>query len=722
MRLKIHLIGLFVLTSLSVHAQEPDFAWVKRIGDNSAATGNMHGPVVTVDGAGNSYIAGVWLGQSYILDGITLTPPIPTTNTPNGYIAKYDPNGQIVWAKSMTNVMAISGLQGGHYPNKMIVDAQGNIYFSALGATDGHCLINGRYLTDSTATYVSLPNRYAMFLTKLDADGNVRWIKKTSHPQYFLTENIGKLTNEIFFDAEGDINMTGAFHSYVSFNPGDTLKTATDQVSVFLTRYTPTGDILLSKKLDGTTYPKAQFGTEQVRTDASGNLYRWSSRFLNNPKRLYRYSPEGMLSDSLTLNVSVTGLECKLNSFTVNATGDVFIGGYFMGNLILEGTTHAGYGNPNTTDAVLFKLAAPNYGVDWVKTHLTAKSDSYDQLLTDGLGNIYATGQYANAQEAASMVHKYSPDGNQIWAKSLTGLSTPQIPNTGNVTATALCQAQNGGNIRVGGRFAVNAYFSANNHFSTPSLNHYNGFLAQYGLCNTTNPAIDSPLRTILCGQESITLSATLGTPGLTYRWSTPTGIIPAGGAGTIAELTVTRPGKYFLLAQENAECYGKSQEIWITQTPLPNTAVTTQNNTLTATETATGTQYQWLDCGNGNTPVNGADAVSFTPTQNGSYSVKITSEAGCTDTSACYTINSLGMDDPYALNKLLSVYPNPARDAINIQGAADILSVRVLDLQGKELMRSSGQHVSVSGLPGGMYLLEIKTATGIGVKSFVKE
>ncbi|MNK31459.1 Beta-propeller repeat protein [compost metagenome] len=721
MRISTFSIFLLLITSIHTHAQEPDFAWVKRIGDNGAATANIYGPVVAVDQEGNSYLAGVWLGQSYTLDGIPLTSVVPGSNNQNGYIAKYDPNGQIIWAKSMTNILAFSGVVGTSYPNKILVDEQQNIYFCALGSTDAHSVINGHYLTNPSAPLGQLAHKHAMFLSKLDADGNVLWVKKVGHPSYVVTENIGRYTNEIHFDLEGNVNMTGAFHGYVSFSPGDTIVTGTNECAVFLAKYAPSGSLLLSKKLAGVTYPKNQFGTEHVRADASGNLYRWSSRFHTNPKCLYRYNPQGEYLDSVLLGVSITGLECKLNSFAVNSTGDAFIGGYFMGNITLGGTTYPGFGNPNTTDAVLIKLAAPNYEVEWVKTHLTQRSDSFEQLLADAMGNVYATGQYGNAQEAASVIRKYSDDGTLIWSKLLTGLSNPQNPNTGFVNSSALCQARNGGNIWVGGRFSLNAYFSPADHFATPSTNHYNGFLVQYGLCNTENPEIDSPLTTVLCGQESLTLSADLDMPGMTYYWSTPTGMVAIGNTQTTTELTVTEPGKYYLVAQENAECYGKSQEIWVTQAPLPDNGITEQDNTLTATEIAQGTSYQWLDCTNNYAPINGADDVSFTPAQNGTYSVKITSAAGCTDTSACFTIDDLGIHDN-SISELISIYPNPASDEVSIQGVSAIQSVRVLDLQGKELMRGTGKQLVISSLSNGVYLLEIKTLNGIGVKSFVKE
>lgn len=685
-----------ILTALA--QSEPTLAWAKRIGDNSTA--NIYAPVMNIDQQGNSYLAGVWLPHSYTMDGISLTAPISTIqDSPHGYIAKYDPDGQILWAKSMTRIMAFTEILNASYPNKLITDEEGNIYFCASGAVDAHSIINGYYLTDPNATLGIIGHQYNMFLAKLDADGNVLWVKKTAHPYNGVSESVGRFTNEIYLDSEGNINMTGGFRDSIQFSPGNILTTNAGETAVFLTKYSPAGDVLQTRKLEGGVYPGNQFETEHIRTDASGNLYRWSNRTGNNPKRLYRYDETGELLDSLTLTVSTTNqYQPELRGFTVSPSGDIFISGLFFGNLTLQGTTYNGSGS-NNSDGVLFKLNAPNYGVGWVRLFTTSDNDRFNQLLTDGVGNVYALGTNATLSLNRMILQKYTDDGALLFNLPL---------GTGSdVTPASLCPSQNGGNIWVGGRYRGSANFGPGYQFTTPPGNHYNGFLVQYGVCNTANPVITTPLATTLCGQDSITLSANLSNPGLTYFWSTPNGTVAIGGSEITAELTVTQPGKYYLVAQEDAECYGKSQEIWVTQGNLPDNDVTEQNNTLTATEAAPGTTYQWLDCSNNHAPITGADAVSFTPAQNGSYAVVLISQNGCTDTSACYVISTAGLKEGGAKQEII-IYPNPAHQEITIHGDADIKSVRILDVQGKQVLTAANNKVDISTLTPGVYLVEI--------------
>jgi hypothetical protein len=663
-----------IIISTALYAQnEPDFAWAKRIGDNSSP--GVLDPITVIDGQGNSYLAGVFTGQTFTIDGLTISSVYNNGFSNNyGYLAKYNPNGQIIWAKSMLGI-SVTLYSKDVNNNKILVDEQGNIYLCGLYSFNTYrfSVLNDYYMTDTTTQSPLSGSQYNMFLAKLDPDGNVLWVKKTVHPSDY-SEDLSH-SNEIHFDLEGNINMTGGFRDSILFAPGSTLTANTGKVAVFLTKYSPAGDVLQTKKLAGETYPQNQFGTEQVKVDASGHLYRWSNRNANNPKRLYRFDAAGEFLDSLDLNINISvvtgyyGTRSNLNAFAISPVGDAFIGGAYVGNITIGSTTYNGSGS-NNSDAVAFKLTAPNYEMDWIKTYQTTNHDAFNKLLTDGVGNVYALGANASTGASRMLLQKYTDDGTLLWDLPL---------GTGSdVTPASLCQSQNGGNIWVGGMFRNAANFAPGYEWTTPSNTHFNGFLVQYGLCNTANPIINAPVTTILCGQESITLSANLSTSGLTHFWNTPTGTVAIGNSATTAELTVTQPGKYYLVAQENEECYGKSQEIWVTQASLPDVSVTQQEETLTA---MAGNTYQWLDCENGSAAINGANSVSFTPVQNGIYAVQVTSPAGCMDTSACFTIDNLSIHD-IAQNQLFSIYPNPAKDEINIEGATDLQAVRVLDLQ----------------------------------------
>ncbi|GEP51926.1 hypothetical protein FNO01nite_25980 [Flavobacterium noncentrifugens] len=146
------------------------------------------------------------------------------------------------------------------------------------------------------------------------------------------------------------------------------------------------------------------------------------------------------------------------------------------------------------------------------------------------------------------------------------------------------------------------------------------------------------------------------------------------------------------------------------------NTATTTQGNTITAS--AAGATYQWVNCSSAQ-PISGATNATYTATQDGSYAVMVT-QNGCTATSACVTIATLGTDT-FSNNKW-NMYPNPATHQlfINLNEATEIA---IIDMTGKiihhQILKAGKNAVDISLLTSGMYI--IKSASGVNAK-FIKK
>ncbi|MTI31360.1 T9SS type A sorting domain-containing protein [Cytophagales bacterium RKSG123] len=137
------------------------------------------------------------------------------------------------------------------------------------------------------------------------------------------------------------------------------------------------------------------------------------------------------------------------------------------------------------------------------------------------------------------------------------------------------------------------------------------------------------------------------------------------------------------------------------------------------------GYSYQWLDCNNKKTPIEGARSQSFTPTESGSYAVEI-SNGTCNVISTCVDYLILGTDDPELLYGI-NIYPNPTLDRFQIdKGQSTQISIRVLDIRGKELMKkkSKGQQtpIDLSRYPSGMYQLLIDNGEKQWVRKVLKQ
>ena len=143
-----------------------------------------------------------------------------------------------------------------------------------------------------------------------------------------------------------------------------------------------------------------------------------------------------------------------------------------------------------------------------------------------------------------------------------------------------------------------------------------------------------------------------------------------------------------------------------------------------TLTSWATGASYKWLDCNNGYAAVPGATSQTFKPTANGTYAVEV-SNSSCTDTSSCYTIANVGLEE-LLTNTNVEIYPNPASNNVSIKFNK---TVRNLDV---ELLNSAGQIVEsyvfdntrqadvILNVPTGVYIVKISAENSIVFKKLV--
>lgn len=128
---------------------------------------------------------------------------------------------------------------------------------------------------------------------------------------------------------------------------------------------------------------------------------------------------------------------------------------------------------------------------------------------------------------------------------------------------------------------------------------------------------------------------------------------------------------------------------------------------------------YQWIDCDNFNSPIAGETHQIFAPVANGNYAVIISNGNNCTDTSACFAVNFVGMPEFSASG--IFIFPNPARDHLQILTEETIRSVTVSDAFGRQVLRSGTSRIDVSFLAAGMYFLAVETEAGRWRGTFLK-
>ncbi|WP_439516378.1 HYR domain-containing protein [Sediminibacterium sp.] len=166
-----------------------------------------------------------------------------------------------------------------------------------------------------------------------------------------------------------------------------------------------------------------------------------------------------------------------------------------------------------------------------------------------------------------------------------------------------------------------------------------------------------------VCQGQTVTMSANLGD---SYQWQKD-GVDINGAASQTYVATVT--GNYSVTVTNAGGCSGTSSPVTVTVSPAPVVTTTPSGNatlcngSLVITASA-GSVYQWS---------NGATTQAITVTQAGSYSVTVTNQFGCTNTSAPVVVGATDNVPPVAKCKNISV-------AINANGTASITAASIND------------------------------------------
>lgn len=181
-----------------------------------------------------------------------------------------------------------------------------------------------------------------------------------------------------------------------------------------------------------------------------------------------------------------------------------------------------------------------------------------------------------------------------------------------------------------------------------------------------------------VCQGQTVTMNAN---PGDGYQWQKDGIDIPGATAQTYV---ATETGNYAVTVTNAGGCSGTSNAVSITVSPAPVVTTTPSGNatlcngSLVITASA-GSVYQWS---------NGATTQAITVTQAGAYTVTVTNQFGCTNTSAPVVVGATDNVPPVAKCKNITV-------AINSNGTAAITAASIND---GSFDNCSAVNLSVSG------------------------
>jgi hypothetical protein len=95
-----------------------------------------------------------------------------------------------------------------------------------------------------------------------------------------------------------------------------------------------------------------------------------------------------------------------------------------------------------------------------------------------------------------------------------------------------------------------------------------------------------------------------------------------------------------------------------ITLVDLPDTSIVQNGDQLAAV--LAGAAYQWVDCDYNYAIIPDADLQTYAANSSGNYAV-VVSMSSCSDTSSCYNVRTVGVEDQNEEENTLIIYPNPS-------------------------------------------------------------
>ncbi|GAA0873613.1 hypothetical protein GCM10009118_00210 [Wandonia haliotis] len=719
-----------------------DYIWSKTIGGVNSDTSRD----ININSAGDIVVTGEFRG-TVDFDPNAGVSELTSIGSPyDCFVLQLDASGNYLWAKNFGGV-------GGHGSGAGIaIDADDNVYIT--GDFDEACDFDpgaGEYILD-------VPDE-DYFVVKLDVTGDFVWA--------FNSGGLVPANGEsIAVDANNNVLVVGSFRGIRDFDPGTgehtmtsnggfdyyqlmlsqacitttitpdvtSLTAISDECSVS-TLVAPTASTNCGEVITGTHDATLPITTTTTITwtydDGNGNTSTQTQEVIIDDVT----SP---VADVATLSDIIA--ECEVTSLTAptatdNCTGAIT--GTNNATLPITTTTTITWtyddGNGNTTtqtqeviiddvtspvadvaalsditaECEVTSLTAPT-ATDNCTGAITGTHDATFPIATtttitwtydDGNGNTSTQTQEVIIDDVTSPVADVAALSDIIAECEVTSLTAPTATDncTGAITGT------NNATLPITTTTTITWTYDDGNGNTTTQTQ-------EVIIDDVTSPVADvAALSDITAECEVTSLTAPTATDNCT-------GAITGTHNATLPITTSTTIT--WTYDDGNGNTSVQTQDIVIAS--IDNTI--TQEDALTLTANASGYSYQWLDCNNGNTPINGETNQTFVATDNGSYAVEI-DNGTCMVISDCIQVTSVGIKDN--VFNTIRVYPNPTNGQITISSESEFIKVIVMDALGKKVKEKSLDSVSsyTVELPEepGIYFVSVKVKGNVYTTRVVK-
>lgn len=349
---------------------------------------------ISTDSYGNSFITGLFQ-ESAAFGSTTLT----SYGDCDIFIAKYDNQGNCLWARSGGGLMNDFG---------MGISTDG----------DGNCYATGWFIDSAIfeTTIVNSPNQGpGLFVVKYNSAGDLVWIR--GNTGLGTSDGMGIAT-----DQNGNSYVHGMFSGLLNF--GTFSLSASDNLDIFVAKYDNAGNCLwavkgggenqewgggISIENNGNSYIKGTFNG----TATFGSITLTAS--VDNDIFIAKYDDQGNCLWVKNLGISINAGWDGMAGITTDALGNSFITGRFNGTVTVGGTLLTSSGG----DEIFIAKYDNSGNFIWVTQAGGIGSDYGNGITTSHDGNIYAIGGFS---EDANFGNIVLPDYGMFLTKIGTSL------------------------------------------------------------------------------------------------------------------------------------------------------------------------------------------------------------------------------------------------------------------------------------------------------------
>jgi Ig-like domain CHU_C associated/Secretion system C-terminal sorting domain/Beta-propeller repeat len=726
------------------------FVWAKKLG----GTFDDYATKISIDNLGNLYVTGYFQGLvDFDLGSGTYN--LAASSDPDSYILKLTKNGDFIWVKQFSGNLNIS--------NSMAIDDSANIYTTGgfQGTVDFDPNVGVQNL--------NAVGLFDVFVSKLDSSGNLMWVK-------IIGSTSNDISQSIALDKQHNVYTTGMFTGTVDFDPGSGVFNLTSGYEdAFVSKLSSGGEFAWATRVGDVA---RELGYS-ITVDDSNNVY-YAGVF----EGTVDFDPSVTITN-LTGVGSSDAFISKLDSLgkfvwataiggnsgdgakdvASDAFGNVYLTGYYGNTADFDPSAAvANLTAVGLTDFFILKLTGAGNFV-WAKSMGGSTSDAGNSIFLDAVNNIYTTGYFQGTVDFnpdAGVANLVSESGTlDIFTHKMMQCPTATAPvNTTSAANILICQgssttlsvsSSSSGTLGWYDAAIDGIYLGGNTSLVTENLFNTTTYYVQDSSCAGSSPRIAITVNIQLPSSNTIFASdcSTYTLNSQTYNASgTYTQHLSnANGCDSTLtlNLTILNPS---LIVQNPSVCFGESfvvgSNTYTTTATYIDTLisisgcdsiitthltindpidVSTLTNESTITANQAGAQYQWIDCTNGNAPIIGETAQSFTANTNGNYAV-IVNVLNCYDTSLCVGINGIGINEN-VLEKTTFIYPNPSSNIFHVvlHSKTEVIITSTLgELVYKKQLEKGTHQLNLENESVGLYIIQLNSTHINQVARLIKE